>query len=223
VALRRAEYGSQWCARRRRRAQAAASFAALLALALPGSATQPADIAASAPCLTLADLRFGDKSYVRKQTQSSDAGYSAEYYAGHERPQSWGTRIELRSYPSAAGRTPLEVAAGVVTLERSGNPTLRAAPRTLNAEQTVVLLDYVTWSDATLHAGYVELDVFQFFVAAGDARQVLGYRFVRKLPIAERGREALIDELRIQGGTAVQSMLQLPLCAWTVSAPPSSV
>ena len=222
MALRRAGYGNPWCARRRRRAQAAAGFATLLALALPASATQAADTSASAPCLTLADLRFGDKTYQRKQTQSSDAGYSAEYYAGHERPKSWSTRIELRSYPSAAGRTPLEVAAGVVTLERSGNPSLRAAPRALNAEQTVVLLDYVTWSDATLHAGYVELDVFKFFVAAGDARQVLGFRFVRKLPVGERGRETLIEELRLQGGAAVQSMLQLPLCAWTVSAPARS-
>jgi hypothetical protein len=207
---------------RRRRRFLAAGCALLLAVLLPAAAAPAADAAASAPCLTLDDLQFGTKTYARKLTQSNEAGYTAEYYVAQERPKSWSTRIELRSYPRAAGRSPAEVAAGVVSLERSGNPSLRAAPIALNAEQSVVMLDYVTWSEATLHAGYVELNVFKFFAAATDPPQVLGYRFVRKLPLAERGREALIDELRIQGGAAVQSMQQLPLCAWTVSAPASS-
>ena len=224
MAPRRAEYGSAPCTRRPRLPTlAAARIPALLVFLLAAAAAvRAAPAAAPAPCLTVSDLRFGDKTYVRKQTQSSAAGYAAEYYLAHDRPESWSTRVELRSYPRAAGRNPLEVAAGVVSLERSGNPSLHAGTVPLNAEQTVVLLDYVTWSEATLHAGYVELDVFKFFAAAADPPQVLGYRFVRKLPIADRGREVLADELRIQRGAAVQAMVQLPLCLWTVSAPASS-
>jgi hypothetical protein len=220
VARRRAGHGSGRGARRHRRG-AAASIVALLVLALPGAAQTADPAAASAPCLTLGDVHFGEKTYLRRQTQSSDAGYSAEYYPAHDRPESWSTRVELRSYPRTAGRNPMEVAAGVVALERSGNPALRATSVALNAEQTVVLLDYVTWSDATLHAGYVEIDVFKFFVATADPSQVRGYRFVRKVPF-EHWRGALIEDLRIQGGAALQSMRQLPLCVWTVSAPASS-
>jgi hypothetical protein len=221
VVPRRAEYGSA-CTRRRRLPTLARVPTLLVLVFAAATATHAADAARPVPCLTLNDLHFGDKAYVRKQTQSSEAGYAAEYYLGHDRAESWSTRVELRSYPRAAGRNPLEVAAGVVSLERSGNPALHAGTVPLNAEQTVVLLDYVTWSEATLHAGYVELDVFKFFAAAADPPLVLGYRFVRKLPIADRGRGELADELRIQRGAAVQAMVQLPLCLWTASAPASS-
>jgi hypothetical protein len=100
---------------------------------------------------------------------------------------------------------------------------LRAAPLALNAEQTVVLLDYVTWSEATLHAGYAEIDVFKFFApASATAPPVVGFRYVAKLPIAERSREALNDEIRRERSAAVQAMLQLPVCAWTVTEPANS-
>lgn len=174
------------------------------------------------PCLTLASMHFGAHTYVRQQTQSGDAAYAADYYHAKERPGSWSTRLELRSYPREAGRTPLEVAAGVVSLERSGNPALRATPVALDAEQTVVMLDYVTWSEATLHAGYVEIDVFKFFSAGYEPQRVLGFRFVRKLAIADRSREALAGEIRRLRNEALESMLQLPRCTWTVSAPATS-
>ncbi|HEX4389509.1 MAG TPA: hypothetical protein VH109_12865, partial [Steroidobacteraceae bacterium] len=80
------------------------------------------------PCLTLGSVHFGAHAYVRQQTQSGEAGYAAEYYRAKERAGSWSARLELRGYPREAGHTPLEVAAGVVSLERSSNPALRATP-----------------------------------------------------------------------------------------------
>jgi hypothetical protein len=200
---------------------AAARLALLLSLALLPSAAA-AQEPPQQPCLTLGSVHFGAHTYVRQQTQSGDAAYAAEYYQASERPGAWRTRLELRSYPSEAGRTPLEVAAGVLSLERSSNPALRATPVALNAEQTLVVLDYVTWSEATLHAGYVEIDVFKFFSAAYEPQRVLGFRFVRKLAIADRSRDALAVEIRRLRTEALQSMLQLPVCEWTVSAPATS-
>jgi hypothetical protein len=198
-------------------------LSALLCLAGVPAATSAAEPTPAAPCLTLDTIRFGEHAYHRAQTQSSPADYAAVYYRGGERASSWNARIELRSYGREAGRTPLEVAAGVVELERRGNPVLRAAPIALNAEQSVILLDYVTWSDATLHAGYAEIDVFKFFAPAGRAApQVVGFRYVGKLPIADRSREALNDEIRRQRSAAAQAMLQLPVCAWTVTEPANS-
>ena len=195
-------------------------LAALLVVALAAGAAAAADAPPAAqPCLTVASVRFGPGTYVRRYTESGDGGYVAGYYPGAERPNSWSSRIELRSYPRAAGRTPVEVAAGIIALERAGNPVLRASPVALNAERTLVLLDYTTWSEATLHAGYVEVDVFKFFVARDEPHQVLGFRFAHKLPIAQRSRDALVDDIRRVRGAAVQSMLQLPLCEWAATAP----
>jgi len=51
---------------------------------------------------------------------------------------------------------------------------------------------------------------------------VLGFRFVGKLPIADRSREALNDEIRRERSAAVQAMLQLPVCEWKVTEPANS-